>query len=144
MQAIFYFRLKTTLLRLFRRKASVSKLINKMGYKDWNNPEKSQQKDWHKLIDLVYIKAISPRMLTCPNCSERQFHYFFMRARFLDPQFLSAGDRGGSWFWCSNCRLFYHFSARVPEWWIDVAVPALNLTDYPEWLDSNLEKWETE
>jgi hypothetical protein len=110
---------------------------------EWKNPERFQEEYWNELLDAVFATGTSAQTLSCPNCSERKVHYFFMRARFFDPQFLNAGERGGAWIWCSECRLFCHYSGLVPAWWIDVAVPAEQLTDYPGWLDSNLEKWES-
>lgn len=102
---------------------------------NWKYVDSNNEKTWFDLFDLIFTNKIPPNKIECPSCKTLDFHYFIIRH--------GSSNRGGCWLWCSSCYNYIHFSCIVPPWWIDINTVSMNvLTDYPEWLNSNLEKWE--
>jgi hypothetical protein len=101
--------------------------------KNWVNPiEKIDE--WYAVMNIAYEKQVNPKTLICPNCQNHTIHYFY---------YGEAGDRGGSWIWCSSCLNFIHASSKVPVWWKEIEGVPLNILEpEPEWLNNNLSKWE--
>jgi hypothetical protein len=102
--------------------------------RNWKNP-KSNLKKWNDLLNSVFFKPTVPSTLFCPECNKNTVHYFWWR--------FGNDNRGGNWIWCSTCSIFLHHSSKIPDWWINIEnIPPEQLLPEPEWLETNLNKWE--
>jgi hypothetical protein len=71
----------------------------------------------------------------CPLCDaealHRYFHLYRREETVVDSEHFLG--RGGLWEWCSACRRYIHYSARVPTWWSsDLTVDPRLLSHAPE------------
>ena len=99
----------------------------------WSSPRGGDLAAWDALLGgWAGPEAIVG--LTCPSeACHTSLRVYFHGA---------ALERGGLWVWCPSCRLYQHYSARVPAWWEwERARPPLTaLCHCPDLLDA----WWTE
>ena len=79
---------------------------------------------------------------SCPICSNQRLHRYYQVGPPTE-QF-SGGTRfvarGACWEWCSGCYTYEHYSALVPDWWMnDLRVDETRLTAVPDALEDALD-----
>jgi hypothetical protein len=100
---------------------------------DWISVEPENRRVWAVAQNGIFASRPSSAVL-CPICRKGEFRFFFLRGP-------SGEDRGGSWFWCSHCHRFDHWTSLVPKWWRDVpGVSDEVLFPEPEWPNNHWEE----
>jgi hypothetical protein len=96
---------------------------------EWHDPPDAVEETWRAAEDRIVNGHLPP---SCPADDGGTLRYFFIRHDPPEPV-------GGLWVWCSICRSFAHYRARVPGWWVDVPEVPLDerLEHNPGWLDEN-------
>ncbi len=98
--------------------------------REWYDVETINEKAWYQILSNIQAGIKSE---LCPSCHVSFLRFFYWRHGGLEKR-----SGGGSWFWCSSCRQFMHFSGVVPDWWIRIeGVPYLRLTPIPDWLEAH-------
>lgn len=98
---------------------------------------------WHgfdnqeeQLLNAIWKEVIEKRNnlafpKTCPSCNSRRSLHFYIHL------YNYTNRRGGAWFWCSKCNAFFHSSAIIPSWWINLSKVEFNsLTAVPDYLET--------
>jgi hypothetical protein len=96
---------------------------------EWRDPPESSLSEWRAATTLAFEAG---EAADCPTGDGGTLRFLFVRSHSrISP------DRGSFWIWCPVCHAYEHSSAAVPAWWVDVDVPAQELTHAPDWLDEH-------
>ena len=87
------------------------------GEKPWQDVPVEHEPAWQAIF-LASREGLN-LSAPCPVCGVAALHQWYHLWQREDTE--AGGSRfigrGGLWEWCSACRSFAHYSARVPEWW---------------------------
>ncbi|MCM1258052.1 MAG: hypothetical protein NC307_09395 [Roseburia sp.] len=87
-------------------------------------------KDDNDKIEELYVKKNKDKFpAICPVCKKNAAHMYMH-------VYNNATRRGGLWVWCSECKIFSHSSAYVPEYWENCSLVEMEkLCAIPDYLD---------
>lgn len=91
-----------------------------MENKIWVGVPKEKNDKWN----VIFGNELSKPILSepCPVCGQKKLRRYYEIISFQN--FVSRGQKyigkGGGWEWCKNCYSYSHFSAAIPDGWLDV------------------------
>lgn len=98
----------------------------------WRGVPLALDREWQAVFQAT--QEILDLAAPCPVCGSCSLHrwYDLNRERVTEFEGKKFIGGGGLWEWCSACRCYEHYSARIPEWWVcSLKVDASMLTHDP-------------